>query len=439
MMETDQGKVVTCLPNSPPTLPLSRMLTFCLVLWLSLSVDVRPVMAKGAKGSNLSVSTQEMLLEVGEVKTFWLESQIELGADAVVFLTSSYENAATVEPMVIIPEGNITRVRVNVTSVKVGSCEILMNTTSRELGNLSGVFVKVQIHHSNTLSILIIVVGWIYFAAWSISFYPQAILNYQRKSVVGLNFDFLGYNITGFIAYATFNIGLYWIEPVMDEYQDRHPYSVNPVLLNDVAFSLHAVVLCSLTIVQALIYEKGGQRVTIVCRGILTLSWTFIIICLIITVASDETILNWLDFLYMFSYVKLAVTLIKYMPQAYMNYTRKSTEGWSIGNVLLDFTGGAFSLIQMFLLAYNNDDWAAIFGDPTKFGLGVFSIAFDILFIIQHYALYRDQSGGKVDVVDQRYPEIDEKASLINHKTGNQSNFNSSTGSAEFSGVHGSL
>ena len=29
-----------------------------------------------------------------------------------------------------------------------------------------------------------------------------------------LNFDFLGYNITGFIAYAFFNIGLYWIDPV---------------------------------------------------------------------------------------------------------------------------------------------------------------------------------------------------------------------------------
>ena len=37
-----------------------------------------------------------------------------------------------------------------------------------------------------------------------------------------------------------------------------------------------------------------------------------------------------------------------------MNYTRKSTQGWSIGNVLLDFTGGAFSLLQMFLLSYNN-------------------------------------------------------------------------------------
>ncbi len=40
--------------------------------------------------------------------------------------------------------------------------------------------------------------------------------------------------------------------------------------------------------------------------------------------------------------------------QAYMNYKRKSTEGWSIGNILLDFTGGSFSLLQMFLLAYNN-------------------------------------------------------------------------------------
>ena len=39
-----------------------------------------------------------------------------------------------------------------------------------------------------------------------------------------------------------------------------------------------------------------------------------------------------------------------------MNYRRKSTEGWSIGNILLDFTGGSFSILQMFLLAYNNGE-----------------------------------------------------------------------------------
>lgn len=40
--------------------------------------------------------------------------------------------------------------------------------------------------------------------------------------------------------------------------------------------------------------------------------------------------------------------------QAYMNYRRQSTEGWSIGNVLLDFTGGVLSILQMTLQSYNN-------------------------------------------------------------------------------------
>lgn len=35
------------------------------------------------------------------------------------------------------------------------------------------------------------------------------------------------------------------------------------------------------------------------------------------------------------------------------------------------------------------EDWSSIFGDPTKFGLGAFSILFDILFMVQHYCLYR--------------------------------------------------
>ena len=40
-----------------------------------------------------------------------------------------------------------------------------------------------------------------------------------------------------------------------------------------------------------------------------------------------------------------------------MNYRRKSTDGWSIGNVLLDFTGGALSIIQIFLLSYNHGNY----------------------------------------------------------------------------------
>jgi cystinosin len=96
-----------------------------------------------------------------------------------------------------------------------------------------------------------------------------------------------------------------------------------------------------------------------------------------------------LDTVLYLSYVKLVITTIKYAPQAYMNYKRKATTGWSIHNIMLDFTGGTFSLIQMFLLAYNYDDWISIFGNFTKFGLGVISMLFDIVFFVQHYALYK--------------------------------------------------
>lgn len=35
-----------------------------------------------------------------------------------------------------------------------------------------------------------------------------------HSSVVGLHFDFLALNLTGFFAYSVFNIGLFWVTPI---------------------------------------------------------------------------------------------------------------------------------------------------------------------------------------------------------------------------------
>ena len=96
-------------------------------------------------------------------------------------------------------------------------------------------YVLIDVGLSKTLDILIQVVGWIYFAAWSISFYPQIILNFTRKSVVGLNFDFLALNILGHSCYSVFNLSLYISKVVQNEYYARHQHGVLPVLLNDVS------------------------------------------------------------------------------------------------------------------------------------------------------------------------------------------------------------
>lgn len=72
------------------------------------------------------------------------------------------------------------------------------------------IFVRVTVANSRPLIVLSEVVGWIYFVAWSVSFYPQIYINFKRKSVVGLNFDFLALNIVGFFMYFLFNAGLFW-------------------------------------------------------------------------------------------------------------------------------------------------------------------------------------------------------------------------------------
>ncbi|KAM5179775.1 cystinosin [Mantella aurantiaca] len=250
----------------------------------------------------------------------------------------------------------------------------------------AGPRIRFLVIHSFTVEVLEQIIGWIYFLAWSISFYPQVFENWRRKSVVGLSFDFLALNLTGFISYSVFNVGLFWIPYIREEFLQVYPNGVIPVDANDVFFSLHAVLLTLITIIQCCIYERGEQKVSKVSIGLLIIAWLFAFSMLFVTVAGRIT---WLQFLFCFSYIKLAITLMKYFPQAYMNFHRKSTAGWSIGNVLLDFTGGSFSILQMFLQSYNNDEWKLIFGDPTKFGLGLFSIIFDIVFITQHYCFYR--------------------------------------------------
>ncbi|CAK6437837.1 unnamed protein product [Pipistrellus nathusii] len=287
---------------------------------------------------------------------------------------------------VVVPPG-VTESSFQVTSRNVGQITVFLH---KNHSNQTGPRIHFLVIRSNVVSIINQVIGWIYFAAWSVSFYPQVILNWRRKSVVGLSFDFVTLNLTGFVAYSVFNVGLFWIPHIKEQFFLQHPNGVNPVEINDVFFSLHAVALTLVVLVQCLLYECGDQRVSWPVIGFLSLSWLFALVILILAATGVTT---WLKFLFFFSYIKLAVTLIKYFPQAYMNFAYKSTEGWSIGNVLLDFTGGCFSLLQMFLQSYNNDHWTLIFGDPTKFGLGVFSIFFDIVFFIQHFCLYRKKPG----------------------------------------------
>ncbi len=92
---------------------------------------------------------------------------------------------------------------------------------------------------------------------------------------------------------------------------------------------------------------------------------------------------------YAVGFVKLVLTVVKYIPQAWANYQQKSTTGWSINQVLLDVIGGVLSIAQLVIDSSLQSDWSGLTGNPVKLGLGNISILFDILFMVQHYLLYK--------------------------------------------------
>ncbi|KAL4739187.1 PQ loop repeat-domain-containing protein [Aspergillus similis] len=243
--------------------------------------------------------------------------------------------------------------------------------------------------------------GWIYTFCWSASFYPQPIDNYRRKATTGLAIDFPTINVLGFVCYAVYTGAFLYSPVIRRQYAARHPLAPEPtVRFNDFAFALHAVILSGLVYSQfwPSIWGFRVSRFQRVSKPIAGLFWgAFVaiamVICIILFKSPDggcEPISwAWIDVIYALSYVKLVITVVKYVPQAWVNYKRKSTRGWNIVQILLDFTGGVLSLAQLVLDSAFQDDWSGIAGNPIKFLLSNVSIFFDLLFMVQHYILYR--------------------------------------------------
>ncbi|CAM8993076.1 unnamed protein product [Rhodiola kirilowii] len=239
--------------------------------------------------------------------------------------------------------------------------------------------------NSHPLYISYQILGWTAFATWSVSFYPQVFLNYRRKSVVGLNFDFVVLNLTKHSSYLIYNASLYFSKAVQKQYFKKFGVGqMIPVAANDVAFSIHAVLLTAFTLFQICIYERGCQKVSRISLLIVAVVWLAAAICFFITLSSHK----WLWLVSVFNSIQVTMTIIKYTPQAFMNFRRKSTDGFSIGNIILDLCGGVANYAQMAMQSIDQHSWVNFSGNIGKTLLSLISVAFDLLFIIQHYVLY---------------------------------------------------
>ncbi|XP_058128762.1 cystinosin homolog [Anopheles ziemanni] len=346
----------------------------CLVIVLSVYLGINDATTglgnQRLNSLSLKIEPQAITTSLEEPAHFWLVANGFLSTDTNVTITWEWNEAIEILPeSITISPSNRTLpfeewFPVQATSTLQGRFLIRPLVLPPALVDESRLFAQLKVAKYQPLIILSMLIGWTYTVCWTIGDYFQAWTSYKRKSVVGLSFDFLCLNVVGNCCYATFNVLLFCNSHIESEYFNRNPFGLNPVIANDVAYAVHAVFGNVVLIVQCYIYQSNGNVVSLPVKMFMTGCVVLVAVFCALTLAGQ---LHWLDFLYMLSYVKLSTNLVKYIPQVFMNYRRKSTEGFAISNRLLDLAGGLLSLLQMILNGWNFDDWQSILGSPNEY------------------------------------------------------------------------
>lgn len=328
-----------------------------------------------------------------------------LQEDAVVNICfydqGSYGNSSNgiiKNPQSVIFKANYTTTKAQVKSVpilatNVGEVTVVLQSPSAELNqlpNFNHTFVVVDVIHSNALKVFISIIGWSYTVCWGCSYYPQFFLNFQRWNVAGFSIDYGILNFLAYFSYCVVMCSMYWDPTIRDIYFKEYPHTQIPVEIPDLASVLHNMALIVLLGLQCVFLPRGGQRLTLISYVCTT---AFFLAPLSALPFAFTGYINWLSFVHVFSYIKIGISLVKYAPQAYMNWRRKSTAGYSPVNMTLDHAGATFLVLQLVMLAINRSDIYSIIRNPAKFGVGFASWLFTGIFMVQNFILYRNRAG----------------------------------------------
>lgn len=230
----------------------------------------------------------------------------------------------------------------------------------------------------NSLELVIFLLGVAYTIVWSASFYFQLFLNIKLKSSEGYSLDFQWMNLFGFSYLTASNI----------HYLLENDASWTSII--DLFFAVHALVISIILYLQTFCYPRGVNRGK---------DSSYLMIAIIIIMSAIFYIINTeiqkhnsSDLWIFMGLSKSLMSTFKYTYQIFLNKDRKSTFGFSVENVILDFAGGFLSFVQFFLqLWHDNDSIYSNKANLPKFALSCVVMFFDIILLFQHFVLYRNK------------------------------------------------
>ena len=249
------------------------------------------------------------------------------------------------------------------------------------------------------------VVGWVGICLWTLGFIMKSYVIYKTKTGDGVSMDYLFMNWTAFYFYLSYTIYGHF-------YNASYSHQVHTT---DFVFTCFSMFMVSFEVVQIFYYPRKKNTVRYLPFGITTLIIIAVGVCCFQLPTNDA--------FKQMGNAKIVQTNLRAFPQIYQNWFRKSTRGWSMVAVFQDLFGGILSLCQMVIDCFIQGPSLFLQNlNVPKLALGIMSIVYDAVYLIQHYGLgYRYGDRNEFSRPSEEITEFFKGPgySIANRKTGN--------------------
>ena len=233
--------------------------------------------------------------------------------------------------------------------------------------------------------------GWSSVITWSCVPYPQIFTNLKNKNSDGMSVSMIFLSVLQFLCYTFLSYILFFSNNIKNKYQKIMKDDCTDIYLSDLFFGTHALLSTLILVFQYYYYDHSNNKLTIISSiNLLTLTILVLLeitLCIILYYIHNNDI--FLAYLILcFSISHNVFTFLKYVPQIYYTYKRKSIHDWNIANVHFDILGALFLLSEMIVTAINKNEIDSLFSNLAKFNLTIITILFDSILYIQYYYFY---------------------------------------------------
>lgn len=247
--------------------------------------------------------------------------------------------------------------------------------------------------NSTAEATIVAVLGWLSFAVWAVSFYPQLYTNCRYKQTDGMSIDMNILSLLGYLLYCFIGGAFYCNKHFALAYSRQfHNNNLN-VGLYDVVFAIHSLFVTLILNLQYLCYKPTNDRFSVPAKilstgvGIITIVGLMSVLSL--TALHNQSQVYFIYYFLVLSIVYNVIVCVKYIPQMFYFYKHKSVEGWNIWNTYFDISGGLFLMAETIVNAHRLQDITLLYSNIAKTNLILITLVCDTVIFVQYYCCYR--------------------------------------------------